>query len=503
MANKSYDVVVIGAGLAGLSAAAHLAKAGKKVAVFEQSDKPGGYYTSFSRKGVIFDITAHWTVDHEKVNRMLEGLGVPPIDFVHHTNIGQYIGPGSNGGILLVDNRERMVRSIMESYPGVKRESVDKLIELSLKAEEELRSIELHSPELMSLPAKALMMVQVPLKLRTVMKYGRMPLAQFLESLFPGDEMEGLRCALYMITPIKNITAIGLLVYIGFALRGRAYWPEGGAIKAGERFAAAAIRNGAEIRYGAKVKAIRVQDRRVRGIALENGDEIDAKYVVSAADARQTFFRLMDPSQAPEDIKQKLENTHVSDTFVIVSIVTDIDPAANGPGNTDAFISATTDINKALTPDDPGDSMFSIQFPEFHEKHADGRLHGIQLVALASFEFRDHWRTGPGYERTEEYGQLKEEFARKLIWRAEQYIPGLSEHIISMDVATPMTMHRYTLNNHGSPVGWSYADMKRWNQKVPFIHGLYLAGHWVGPSGIYNVTASGKNAAELILRNKN
>ena len=56
---KKYDTIVIGGGIAGLSSAAYLAKAGKKVAVFEQHKKPGGYYTSFTRKGVIFDISAH------------------------------------------------------------------------------------------------------------------------------------------------------------------------------------------------------------------------------------------------------------------------------------------------------------------------------------------------------------------------------------------------------------------------------------------------------------
>ena len=194
MANSAgYDTIVIGGGIAGLSAAAHLAKAGKQVVLFEQHDKPGGYYTSFVRDGIIFDITAHWTVAHEQVNRMLAGLGAEPIEFVHHPNIGRYVGPGAGDGILLVNDRQRFTQSILNAYPSAGNAAVEKLIALALQVEAEIRSVEAGSPELMSFAEKARMMVQAPLKLRTVLRYSRMPGIRFLESLFPGDALAGLR----------------------------------------------------------------------------------------------------------------------------------------------------------------------------------------------------------------------------------------------------------------------------------------------------------------------
>jgi phytoene dehydrogenase-like protein len=346
------------------------------------------------------------------------------------------------------------------------------------------------------------MMVQALRKLRTVMKYGRTPAGIFLESLFPGEELKGLRAALCMIAPIKRIPAIGLLLFIGFALRGRAFLPEGGAIKAGEAFAAAAARHGAEIRYGAKVAGIRVREGRVLGVTLENGEQIDAGIVVSAADARQTLFRLLDPSRVPAGFKRKLDTTPVSDAFFLVSLVTDIDPAILGLDRVDTFISTTADIEEMLAPDDPEHSFFSIQFPEFRDPTARADRFGIQLVAPATFEFQEHWATGPGYGRTDEYRKLKEAFADALIRRVEAYFPGLSRHIVARDIATPITMHRYTLNERGAAVGWSYTSRRSWKQRVPFLKGLYQAGHWVGPSGIYNAASSGRNAAELILKDR-
>ncbi|MFX1356363.1 MAG: hypothetical protein ACFFA8_03685 [Promethearchaeota archaeon] len=64
-------------------------------------------------------------------------------------------------------------------------------------------------------------------------------------------------------------------------------------------------------------------------------------------------------------------------------------------------------------------------------------------------------------------------------------------------------MYRYTLNHQGATVGWHYTQIKPWKQEAPFTRGLYLSGHWTGPSGIPAVIQSGKNAVELILRHEN
>ena len=141
-----------------------------------------------------------------------------------------------------------------------------------------------------------------------------------------------------------------------------------------------------------------------------------------------------------------------------------------------------------------------MTIPHYKTEKIDPNTYGIQLATIATFDYENYWRTGRSLQRGEDYKKLKESFASKLIKRAEALIPDLSNNILDLDIATPITMHRYTLNHQGAAVGWHYTQVKPWKQEIPFIRGMYIAGHWTGPSGIPAVIQSGKSAAELILQ---
>ena len=75
---KNYDVLIIGAGISGLICGCFLAKSGMKVIIVEQHDKPGGYFTSFKRKGCLFDAAAHSFGNYRvggRVRKILTELG--------------------------------------------------------------------------------------------------------------------------------------------------------------------------------------------------------------------------------------------------------------------------------------------------------------------------------------------------------------------------------------------------------------------------------------------
>jgi phytoene dehydrogenase-like protein len=499
MSNSSTDAILIGGGIAGLSCAAYLARAGKSVTLFEQHSQPGGYWTSFARRGVIFDITPHWTIAPAVVNRVLADHGVAPLDFEQHENVGRYVGPRPDWDIWVSKDRARLEVSVLRSFPATSRDALARLLDLSVDVFAQVESVPSLNVELMNPAARLAATLPMLVRLRNVVRYARMPATTFLESFFPGKELQGLRTSLHMLAPIPGISAIGVIAMLGIALRGRAHSPVGGAQVIGNAFMEAAERSGANLRFSERVRRILVENGRAAGVELSDGSRRRASKVVAAVDAHQIYRELLEPGQTPPSFQKKLDAYPVSSPYVIVSLVVDIDPCAWGFDGTDTFVTGTADLEEAMAPNDPESGFYELVFPRYRMPEANPAHHGIQIVSPATFEHAGTWHAGRALERGDAYREFKQDYASRLIERAEERLPALSEHIIAVDVATPVTMHRYTLNYQGAPVGWGYNNPLRWTQRAPSIPGLYQAGHWVGPSGVVNAASSGKHAAELVL----
>jgi phytoene dehydrogenase-like protein len=199
-------------------------------------------------------------------------------------------------------------------------------------------------------------------------------------------------------------------------------------------------------------------------------------------DAHEIYEKLLDPALMPAGFKKRLQTTPVNSPAFNVCIVTDLGISGLPFKDADSFVSPPLRWGELSSNYDADKIPIRLSFPT--ELDPERRVNGgkkpnaIQIMTMAPFEYENYWRGGPDLKRGEDYDRFKHEYAMKLVRRLEQYVPGLSEHILAMDIATPITYYRYTLNYKASGLGWS--DFKSWNQKVPFVKGLYQAGMWVG-----------------------
>jgi prolycopene isomerase len=118
-----------------------------------------------------------------------------------------------------------------------------------------------------------------------------------------------------------------------------------------------------------------------------------------------------------------------------------------------------------------------------------------------NYEWNERWQISKGHA---EYKKVKQMMAGRVIAAAEKLIPGLKKSIEIIEVGTPITMERFTLNYKGSIIGWAPTPeqslLYRMKQSGP-IDRLYLAGAWTFPCGGQSaVLGSGNTAAKMVLK---
>ncbi len=147
-----------------------------------------------------------------------------------------------------------------------------------------------------------------------------------------------------------------------------------------------------------------------------------------------------------------------------------------------------------------------ISLPSLHDASlAPPGKSAVVIHSLASPDTGE-WKIADG-KKTAAYKKLKEESAALLIERAERVIPGLSSQRIEVKmIATPHTHQRYTLNQGGTTVGWSYHPGKGFFRHFMPMHGfltpvknLYQVGHWaMTPGGAPSAIITGRIVSGLV-----
>jgi prolycopene isomerase len=197
----------------------------------------------------------------------------------------------------------------------------------------------------------------------------------------------------------------------------------------------------------------------------------------------------------PEEFVQTLNGMEVSLSALYVYLGVDMDPRTVGLDAPETIVYESYDNSKeweSLLRGEAAVPCFGIAVPTYMDPTlAPPGKHVVIIMTMAPYHLRDRsWR------------EEKERVSQKLIEKAERLIPGLLEHILVQDSATPLTYERYTLNSLGAAMGWAFSPamfMRRLDQRTP-IENLYLAGHWTMPGGgVPAVALSGLRAARMIL----
>ena len=500
MEQNDYDVIVIGAGLGGLTAASFLAMENLKVLVLEMHDKPGGLATRFKRKDFTFDVSLHNfgpLYENFVLSNIFKKLGIiDKIDYIHYNNFQRLIFPCHDliveKGIYnyfcalkkMFPREEKGLFSLFEEMSELKME-FDKIEGIDFLAgnpdEEEFRFSPINFPSLVRL---------------VYTTYGEL-MGRFVTD----EKLKGILGALWWIyglppdqvaSILYSVPSMNFYNFSGGYIRGTSQ-------KISDLLSEKIINNGGKIVLNTRVDKIMTMDNHVLGIITDRNEIIKSDVIISNISPYETFINLIDEDAAKTFVK-KLNDMQLSISCVQLYLGLNCKPRSLGFDNHNITVFSSYDHNENYGYAIKGDYekiFFSVtDYSDFEE---GGKSEERGTVCIMSLDSINNWKN----LNKKEYGKKKKEVTSILIRRLEGIIPGISEHIEVAELATPVTVKRYTGHPEGSIYGYSQtveqSGINRLDPETPFKN-LYLCGANVYPgAGYSSVINSGYKASKKIV----
>jgi prolycopene isomerase len=510
-----FDAIVIGAGMAGLMAGNALAGSGHRTLMLEMHSNPGGCTTNFERRGYRFEASTHvinGCAPGGMTYRLLERVGAQDrIEFIHLDAFGRQVDEERGTDFSLPWELGAHIEMLVENFPheeeGIRRyyAKFGPMAQTLLASHEISESGELEQLARLAEAAEgygALAGRKAPEVLR---EYVSDPVLIELLLAIPSG---------FMGTS-ANLLDAASAVMVDLVFRvdgGQAYYPKGGSGRMSRVLADLFVERGGTLLLNQGVGEITFRGGRASGIVSRRraGRSISARgrCVIHAADMTALVNRLCPEGSLPDDYVHSVNRRRPSISAVILFAGLDLDLRAMGV--------TECEITRRWPGQQPPPSFEEVARDGDYSKQSLAMAtiysnidpsccpEGKSVVAtmgLASPE-RFEAALGTGRHRGRAYKALKDRLMPQLLDKMERAlgVGDLRSHAEVLELATPVTIERFTENRGGAYVGWRYSADQAGRlipQRSP-VENLFLCGHWVAPGGgVSNVMTGGLNAAQL------
>src|SRR5262252_7117617 len=526
-AMNTYDAIVIGGGHNGLTTAAYLARAGKKVLVLERRHVLGGAaVTEEIFPGFRFSVCSYVvSLLRPEIIRDLDlprhGLEILPLD-------GTFT-PMPNGDYLWRVNDHARTRREIARHSKLDAEAYDEYGKAMVEMARFVKPIlNMTPPDPLSLDPRELMkLLFLGRRFRDLAgadRYNQVQLmtmsaVDFLDQWFETDVLKATMAASGIIGTFLGVRSPGtayvlLHHYMGEIDGAFRSWgfARGGTGAISNAIASAAQEAGVEIRTEAPIATIIVKNNRAQGVVLQNGDEIYGDVISSSVDPRLTFLKFIEERMLPSEFLEDVKRYKFRGSSGKVNIALDALPdfkCLPGPG---AHLRGAISISPSV---------------EYMERAYDDAKYGnfsrrpyIDMVIptltdpsvappgkhiLSCFVQYAPYKLRPGLN----WDDQKEAFGNNVIDTISEYAPNLKNIIINKQVLTPLDLEReFGLSEGNIFQGELSLEQLFFLRPVPGyaqfrtpIKNLYMCGSATHPGGGI-MGANGRLAALEILKDR-
>jgi len=498
--NNSWDAIVVGAGLGGLSCAATLAKNGLKVLILEKHNKVGGFATQFSRKagkGIEYNMDFSLQCiggmrEGGMVKEMLEEIGVfNDLDLKYLDSVCSVKFPDFELEIAhgILPFKEQLIKLASEEKDGI-----EKLFNTLEQLNEEAVSLQENPPEGLGPDEFA---KKYPLHT----KYMTASNDDFLSDYIKNQKVAAV---LNSFTPMfgmppNRISAIVYMSVIYQIISDGCEYIQGGGYSLSKAFRDCILKHNGDVFLKNEVDKILFESGKCKGVRTTKGDIFNAPFIVCNAPAPVVFDKMIDPSVVDPAYLNQIQTTQIGGSTIVGLF------GLKGTGKEIGYeknmsIWGSYDLNnefdKLMAGDYKDGQIALINNSMVNPKDTPKGRSFIQLLMNCDGK---QWC---GLEK-DVYKKKKAELTEILINKVAKFIPDIRERLEVVVVSTPHTVERYTSNPNGTVFGYCLSTtghtVFRPQPDTP-VPGLYLAGAWTFfGSGYISAMLSGTGTARMIL----
>jgi len=501
IADQTYDVIVIGSGIGGLTAAAILTRLkDKRVLVLEKHYVAGGQTHEFHRNQYSWDVGIHYVgglAPGEQPRLLFDLITGKQLNWNAMPDIfDRFIYPD-----LTIDvhkDPQIFADNLIQAFPAEERAIWQYFRDLEAASNWYIANFLGKIPDVLA---------RIPFALKSLGKgkLAHMTVQQYMNRTFKDEKLKAVLASQwgdYGLTPERASFGLHALVAWSYSGKSGAFFPEGG----GRAIAQAAEKvielQGGRILVDTEVSEILIRDGAAYGVRTRqsNGSEgeFHADTIISNVGAELTFRDLVPKEYCPEE-RAELAGFEHGTSFLALYLGLSESPAKFGIKGENYWIYENyqhTGSANCVADLIAGKADYGfLSFPSM--KNGQSHAHTAEVCVSIDPDGFNDWSKRPG-----EYYQAKEKITASLLALLERQFPGFNEIVDYAELSTPVTMQRFTSRLRGEPYGIpgtpARFDLKALKPKTS-IKNLYLAGSDVCSLGIVGALHGGAAAAARII----
>jgi phytoene dehydrogenase-like protein len=478
--DASYDAVVIGAGIGGLTCANLLVKSGLRVLLVEQHYMMGGYCSTFRRNGYTFDAASHFYPllgnPSSITGKLLLELGVTtrwvkmdPVDHFRFPDGSRFSVPA---------DFEAYLAKLKSEFPN-EAGALDRFFKV---VQETYRLGLLYFFRWRDTPR--------------LDPYRDLTVSQVLDDYFTDQKLKLLLVAdgpHWGSPPNRTSFVFDSMLRLSYFMGN--YYPVGGSQVFADELAQRFEERGGHILMHSKVRRILTENGEVTGVEVETGPKqnrfvkrVKVPVVVSNADLLQTVEEMLDPDQLNQDYMDHIRTlrpthpcflTHIG----LRDVPTETLHAVQGYywNEWDPNLLAKNGLK------------FKIFIPTlFEPRLAPPGGHVMIIQKVLDMD----------YYKVTDWASHKASIERYILDNLEQLVPGIKQKMVVKLSASALTSYRFTRNYQGAMLGWEMSPEQLGENRVGItgpIENLFFTGHWTQPGGgITPVIVSAMQVAKAV-----